>query len=197
MEMKTKYNKELSQKIWDGLTKSQQIECLRQAEMGECNAPSGLPIEFWKCATHYMKYEGLARVAHIEGGECEAIRLLDIGKAYLMQATAKAQKKKRNTVETSEIRGCLLVQADKKDELLKKLHLLIDGKKGKAVALVIRLCVELGLMSRPTFTVLKVEFPGIGNKSGYNTHYREFETRYPKEEIDGMKANLITFQEYI
>ena len=103
MEMKTKYNKELSQKIWDGLTKSQQIECLRQAEREECNTPAGLPIEFWKCATHYMKYEGLAWVAHIEGGECEAIRLLDIGKAYLMQATATAQKKQRDTAAAKRL----------------------------------------------------------------------------------------------
>lgn len=103
----------------------------------------------------------------------------------------------RNTANGNEFRSCLLIQDDKQDELLNKLHLLIDGKKGKAVALVIHLCVELGLMSKPSFRVLKVEFPGIGNKSGYNTPYREFETRYPKEEIDGMKANLITFQEYI
>lgn len=101
------------------------------------------------------------------------------------------------TKAENEFSSCLLVQDDKKDELLKKLHLLIDTKKGKPVALVIRLCVELGLMSKPTFGVLKAEFPGIGNKSGYNTHYREYETRYTKVEIEGMKAHLITFQDYI
>lgn len=103
----------------------------------------------------------------------------------------------RNTATGNEFRSCLLIQDDKKNELLKKLHLLIDGKKGKPVALVIRLCVELGLMSKPKFGVLKAEFPGIGYKSGYNTYYREFETRYTKVEIEGMKANLITFQDYI
>lgn len=96
-----------------------------------------------------------------------------------------------------EINSCLLVSAIKQAELLKKLHQLIDGERGKGAALVIRLCVELGLMRKPTFGVLKAEFPGIGNKSGYNTHYREYETRYTKEEIEGMKANLITFQDYI
>ena len=101
------------------------------------------------------------------------------------------------TKAENEFSSCLLVQDDKKDELLKKLHLLIGTKKGKPVALVIRLCVELGLMSKPTFGVLKAEFPGIGYKSGYNTYYREFKTRYTKEEIEGMKANLITFQDYI
>lgn len=103
----------------------------------------------------------------------------------------------RNTATGNEFRSCLLIQDDKKDELLKKLHLLIGVKKGKPVALVIRLCVELGLMSKPKFGVLKAEFPGIGYKSGYNTYYREFETRYTKVEIEGMKANLIKFQDYI
>lgn len=115
-------------------------------------------------------------------------------------AQSKQQPSKDTLVTTktaNEFRSCLLIQDDKKNELLKKLHLLIDGKKGKPVALVIRLCVELGLMSKPKFGVLKAEFPGIGYKSGYNTYYREFETRYTKVEIEGMKANLITFQDYI
>lgn len=88
---------------------------------------------------------------------------------------------------------CFLVQDYRKEDLLKKLHLLIDGKKGKAVALVIHLCVDLGLMYKPTFSVLLEEFPGIGNKSGYNAYFRGYPARYTEQEINGIKANLIAF----
>ena len=88
---------------------------------------------------------------------------------------------------------CFLVQDYRKEDLLKKLHLLIDGKKGKAVALVIHLCVDLGLMYKPTFSVLLEEFPGIGNQSGYNAYYRGYPARYTEQEINGIKANLIAF----
>ncbi len=83
-------------------------------------------------------------------------------------------RNQRNTNTGNEFRSCLLIQDDKKDELLKKLHLLIDTKKGKPVALVIRLCVELGLMNKPTFGVLQAEFGDIGHHSNYDKYYRNY-----------------------
>lgn len=99
--------------------------------------------------------------------------------------------------QDEDLKSCFLVQDDKKNELLKKLHLLIDGKKGKSVALVIHLCVELGLMSKPTFGVLKAEFGNIGNVSGFNSYYGKYETSYTKEEKDGLKRHFEPFLEYI
>ena len=111
------------------------------------------------------------------------------------------QQQEKNNEEPikqdDDFRNCFLVQDDKKDELLNKLHLLIDGKKGKPVALVIRLCVELGLMSKPTFGVLKAEFGNIGNASGFNHYYRNYETSYTKEEKDGLKRHFEPFLDYI
>lgn len=106
-------------------------------------------------------------------------------------------RNQRNTDTGNEFRSCLLIQDDKKDELLKKLHLLIDGKKGKAVALVIRLCVELGLMSRPTFGVLEAEFGKIGHRSNYDKYFSEYLQRYAEYERQGMMRNLEPFKGYL
>lgn len=99
--------------------------------------------------------------------------------------------------QDSGFRSCLHVQDDKQEELLKKLHSLIDGKKGKGVALVIGSCVELGLMTKPTFGVLKAEFGDIGNKSGFDTYYREFSTKYTDKEMAGIKSQLEPFLKLI
>jgi hypothetical protein len=101
------------------------------------------------------------------------------------------------TATGNEFRSCLLIQDDKKDELLKKLHLLIDGKKGKAVALVIRLCVELGLMSKPTFGVLQAQFGDIGHHSNYDKYYRNYPAPYVEQERQGMMSHLEPFKGYL
>lgn len=82
---RTSYNIELLKQIWENLSPNQRIECLRQADRGDCAAPFGLDADVWKAVTHYMNYVDLAKVAHIEGGECEAIRLTISGKAILLQ----------------------------------------------------------------------------------------------------------------
>ncbi len=79
----TNYNIELLKQIWENLTPDQRMECLRQADRGDCSTPLELTVDEWKAATHYMSNEGLAKVAHIEGGECEAIQLTFLGKAML------------------------------------------------------------------------------------------------------------------
>lgn len=103
------------------------------------------------------------------------------------------EQSKQGPGQKSDFNSCLLVQEDKQDELLKKLHELIDGKVGKAVALVIGLCVELGLMTKPTFGVLKAEFGDIGDKSGYNAQYSKYPKQYTHGEINGIKVHLEPF----
>ena len=116
-----------------------------------------------------------------------------------MQLQPKQQPSKNAGMKpnvVNEFSSCLLVHDDKKDELLKKLHLLIDGKKGKAVALVIRLCVELGLMSKPTFGVLEAEFGDIGHHSNYDKYFR-YPQLYAEHERQGMMRNLEPFKGYL
>ena len=113
------------------------------------------------------------------------------------KAAMHQEANKREPTTTREINSCLLVSADKQAELLKKLHQLIDGKKGKAVALVIRSCVELGLMSKPTFGVLKAEFGDIGHHSNYDKYFSGYPQRYVEHERQGMIRNLEPFKAYL
>lgn len=64
---------------------------------------------------------------------------------------------------------------DERQFILKKLHDFIDGKKGRDVAFAIRACVLGNKMTRPSFSQVKAEFGQVGNESGYNKYYREFD----------------------
>lgn len=81
-----------------------------------------------------------------------------------------------------------------KGALLKKMHLLLNGKKGKGVCLVIAACIELGYMERPTHKQVSEEFGEIGNRQGFNNYlqvdYKGGWVRLSKTEIEGMKAHI-------
>lgn len=68
--------------------------------------------------------------------------------------------------------GCIkdyLIVKDK-ETLLKKMHEYLDvqGRKGKAAALLVSACMELGLTERIPYNAMKKEFSDIGNRPGYN-----------------------------
>lgn len=66
-----------------------------------------------------------------------------------------------------------IMRVDNKGERLKKLHTLIDGKKGKEIALIIIACVKLGFMGKPTFQQLANEFGDIGSRQAYTNYSNE------------------------
>ncbi len=103
------------------------------------------------------------------------------------QENAVPGEKGRKTLPFSDV---LLGTPDTKQKTLERLHLLIDGKKGKAVALVIHACKSKGLMTEPTFTQVKNEFgETVGNRSGYN-HYIRNKNLYKPEEIEDVAKNF-------
>lgn len=67
------------------------------------------------------------------------------------------------------------------EEILTALHTFIDGKKGRAVAVVVNCAMEEGLINRPTFPVLQKEFGDIGSRQNYskaiNQGFTEVEKR--------------------
>lgn len=67
--------------------------------------------------------------------------------------------------------------------LIKKLHSLIDGKKGKDLCLYIVACIKLGKLTKPTYTQVKNEFGDIGNKAGYNRYMDE--QKFTNIELEG------------
>lgn len=78
---------------------------------------------------------------------------------------------------------------DKDGKHLKKLHSLIDGKKGKFVASVIFMATKIGwIEGATTFAEIKEEFGDIGAKSGFSLYSNE--TKYTKEEMEGIRKAL-------
>ena len=51
-----------------------------------------------------------------------------------------------------------------------RLHQLIDGKKGKAVALAIFCAAKLGLITQTDYNAVSEEFGDIGERSNYNKY---------------------------
>lgn len=99
-----------------------------------------------------------------------AALMYDYKKYVMFPPKNKIDKKENKGKGTRDISfvDSLLV-ADKKG-LLSLLHKLIDGRKGKYVAKVIKACYDSGLMEKPTYTQVKNEFGDIGDKSGYNKY---------------------------
>ena len=96
----------------------------------------------------------------------------------------KELKLKDNTLFES----CILI--DDKEQLLQKLHKLIDGKKGKFVANVIKVCCSVGIIVKPTYTQVRNEFGDIGAKSGYNKY---MSYQYKNEDSESIKKALGSF----
>ncbi len=78
--------------------------------------------------------------------------------------------------------------AENKQEVLNKLHSLIDGKRGKNVALVIIASIELGLIQKPTYREVQREFGEIGAESGYHSYLNK--DKFSSNEYEGMKKRL-------
>ena len=83
---------------------------------------------------------------------------------------------------------------DDAGEKLKKLHTLVDGKKGKDLALIILACVKQGYMTKPTYQQLANEFGDIGSRQAYTNYSNEI--KFTASEIGGaVKAVKKVMQE--
>lgn len=105
-----------------------------------------------------------------------------------MESCQPTPKKK-----SKSIKDYMLVEDGQKDSLLTILHSLIDGKKGKDVALVILVCVQHGLIKKPEHDIMKKTFGEIGAKSGYNSYFGKGLSAYRPEEIKGIETHLSSF----
>ena len=95
--------------------------------------------------------------------------------------------------KSKSIKDVMLVQEEQKEPLATVLHGLIDGKKGKDVALVILVCVQHGLMRKPEHGIMTETFGDIGAKSGYNSYFGKGLSAYRPEEIKGIETHLSSF----
>lgn len=111
----------------------------------------------------------------------EAMGIIEAYKDRLEQPQQVKASKSKKTFKDK-------VMAENKEEVLKKLHLLIDGKRGKNVALVIVASVEMGLIQKPTYKEVKSEFGDIGAESGYNNYLDR--DKFTSVEYEGIKTRL-------
>ncbi len=70
-------------RIWESWSKQKQIKALTQAEKEICSPPDNFEKYEWNVCTRYFKDNEIARVALLEGGDCEDIKLTALGKTLL------------------------------------------------------------------------------------------------------------------
>ena len=98
-----------------------------------------------------------------------------------------AKKRGRPQREPEGLKNRMIDDAD--GSKLKKVHTIIAGKKGKDAILVIRICAEKGLMTKPTAAEAIEEFGKIFCISAYNKYMNE-EYKFSPIERAGIIKNL-------
>lgn len=122
----------------------------------------------------------------------EAIQILAAKYGNLAQPEVKENKQPKRGRPVKPLADIML--NDSTGEKLKKLHTLINGKKGKSLALIIIACVKQGYMTKPTYQQLAGEFGDIGSRQAY-TNYSD-EIKFTASEIGGaVKAVIKVMQE--
>ncbi len=76
-----------------------------------------------------------------------------------------------------------------KQKHLEALKKAMNGKKGKEAALIIRVAINRGLITKPTFQAVTDCFGDIGSRSGYNKYMNDI-YKYTSDELTGAKAQL-------
>lgn len=88
--------------------------------------------------------------------------------------------------QSKSFESCLIDDDISKLEALRNI---MNGKKGKEAALVIKVAVKIGWITKPTYQAVVNEFGDIGHRSNYNKYINE--NKFTNDEIEGMKAKLI------
>jgi hypothetical protein len=92
--------------------------------------------------------------------------------------TQEAQPQQKEATKRGRNKGgtfadCIIATGEERGRLLARFHQLIDGHKGRRVALVVTIAIEQRLIHKPTFPQLQDEFGEIGVKSGYASQMRD------------------------
>ena len=119
----------------------------------------------------------------------EAIQILAAKYGNLAQPEVKENKQPKPKRGRPVKPLADIILNDDAGEKLKKLHTLVDGKKGKDLALIILACIKQGYMTKPTYQQLAGEFGDIGSRQAY-TNYSD-EIKFTTSEIEGAKKAVI------
>lgn len=100
--------------------------------------------------------------------------------------SSKQNKETKRGRQSKSFKACLQI-----DDKLQTLHTFMNGKKGKEAALVMRVAVQIGWITKPTFKAVTDEFGDIGNRSNYNKYISE--NKFTRDEIEGMRNALLSY----
>ena len=133
--------------------------------------------------TTYSMIEEAQSILEANDDICESdIADVDIMNVVSSENIAKAGRPKGKVVKSFQ--ECFLVADQDREETMRTLESMLDGKRGKDLALIILGCIKAGKISKPSFAQLKqAGFKVVGNESGYNRFMRE-NWRFKDSEID-------------
>ena len=106
------------------------------------------------------------------------------------QAAPEPPQDKRKPGRQAKSFSSLLQGTDEqKDNTLKRLHALIDGRRGKEVVLYIKAAIQSGLISlKPTHKTVEKEFGDIGSEQNYDAFMRK--NAFTDDELTGAINSL-------
>lgn len=153
---------------------------------GSCYSLVGQAIYELKKKYTYMQHKASV------GGSCgDGVAVADSdAPTSKQQATSKQPQQKKRGRQIKPFADCITIPD--KQGLLELLHKTLDGKKGKAVYLVINVLISNGvIMPSPTYSQLKREFGDIGSDSA-KSEYKGLQP-FLNEEIEGVKSIFAAF----
>lgn len=114
---------------------------------------------------------------HIVGVVVSAIHSLrrrEVGIVSRLRSRMEEERIGRLTEDASCEAGprfaTCVVNVSRMADIMECLHTLIDGRRGKEVAMVVKAAMSLGLITKPTFGQMVEEFGDIGNRSGFHRY---------------------------
>jgi hypothetical protein len=120
--------------------------------------------------------------------EWENAQMKDDAGSETQQAT---KPKPGNVSKNHTFIDCMICGQKEKNPLLLKFHKMIDGRKGRAVAMIIYAGIQAGVIVRPTYKQVMNEFDDIGNRSGYNKYVGGGKILFSEDEIEPIIENLM------
>lgn len=119
--------------------------------------------------------------------EYDAIKITNIISQYFARKDKQPEPKHKIIKEPKTFRDRIAGNVDA-DELIAKLHTLMDNRSGKNALVYLVVCINDGKIARPTFAQTIKEFPNICKSANY---YRYTDIgMYTKEEKEAAKKAL-------
>lgn len=123
-------------------------------------------IEKWFISRKYgiTQQEAVYYYIHSENGSC---RHIDTDEVLQQQTNAPQPEETQQTTKQKQFRDYILIT--EKKLLLRELHNISkDFNGGRDFASLIQACINLGILRKPSYQIIKKEFENLGAKSNYD-----------------------------